>query len=245
MSSSCLVTKLSHYVDLTDQEKDLLAVLEKSEQPVVAGQEIYAGGDSMERLFVVKEGWLYSYANLHDGGRHIARIHHPGDIIGFPNLALTHHAINLRAVTKGCLCPFPKRGLDEVIQQSPKLTALFLTLSAREQVVLIDVIRAASHSRPRETLAYFLCDLIARLRITNSTMTDTIRMPLNQTEIGDIFGVTNVTVSRTLAAMESEQLIARSAGSVRLLQEDALKRMSDFYDRYAEMDTSWFPKSQA
>lgn len=241
-SDSCLIAKLSHYIELDERHEELLSNLEKSEQPVQAGEEVYTAGDPMKKLFVVKSGWLYGYTYLPDGGRHVVRIYHPGDMIGFPTLALRHHAMNLRVVTEGRLCPFEKADLDEIFETAPKITALLFTLAAREEVILIDTLRAASRMRPKARIAFLLMDLVSRLRITNDSMSNRFRLPLNQSEIGDTIGLTNVTVSRTLSAMEEEGLILRVENEIILLDEDELQEICDYQDRYSDMDTSWFPR---
>ena len=93
----------------------------------------------------------------------------------------------------------------------------------------------------RERLAYFFLDLTARLRITNKDMTDTIRMPMNQHEIGDALGLTHTYVSKTIREMENAGLISRKGATLTLAQETRLEDMVDFSDRYARLDTSWFP----
>lgn len=240
-SKSCLVAKLSHYADISRTHEQLLSRLEKTERQVKEREEIYAGGDPMKHLFCVKSGWFYGYTNLPDGGRHVVRIYHPGDIIGFSGLAFYHQSINLRSATEGCLCPFEKNDLDQIFETAPTIAALLFTLSSREQVIIIDTLRAASRMRPRARLAFLLLDIASRLRITNSAMTNRFRLPLTQTDIGDTIGLTNVSVSRTLVEMEQDGLIERINGDVVLLREEQLRDICDFHDRHADMDTSWFP----
>jgi len=240
-TDSCLVSKLRYYIEITDAERDLLARLEKSEQPVSIGEEIFAGGDDNDNLFVVKHGWLYTYTYLPDGGRLVVRVYHAGDIIGMPTLAFNSHTVNLRSVTDGCLCPFPKSDLDAVINKAPRITALLFTLAAREETILVDALRAASRMRPESRVAHFLLGLHARLQITNSQMGNRFRLPLNQTDIGDAVGLTNVTVSRTFSIMEEKDLIRRKDGEITLMDLEELKNQCDFQDRHEVLDTSWFP----
>lgn len=240
--ASCLVTKLSHYVELTDGDKEKLATLEKSERTFDAATEIYQGGDESTDLFVVKYGWAFSYTDLPDGRRQIVKIHHPGDIVGFPDVALKYMTTTLCAVEKVCLCPFPKSSLDTILRESPKLSALLLSIALRDQVVLIDLLRAMGRMSARERISYMLLDLIARLRLTNSKMTDTIRLPLSQSQIADYLGLTNVYVSKTIIQMEQDGFIRRGDNHLQILKESELIELTDFYDRYADMDTSWFPK---
>ena len=240
--SSCLVAKLSHYVTLSDADRQTLAELEKTERMFEAGQEVYQGGDANKDLYVVKNGWAFSYTDLPDGRRQIVKIHHPGDIIGFPDVALKHSTTTLRTIEPVCLCPFPKSSLDEILRKSPKLSALLLSIALRDHVVLIDVLRAMGRMSAHERISYMLLDLVSRLRITNPGMTDTIRLPMTQSQIADYLGLTNVYISKTFIRLEQEGFIWREQDSLRLLREDDMIELTDFHDRYADMDTSWFPQ---
>lgn len=242
-SDSCLISKLSHYMELDESNRQLLRALEHSERTFTANDTVYSGGDRTLNLFVVKSGWLYSSTTLSDGRRHVVRIYNAGDIIGLPALAFSHHVLDLEAATACCLCPFSKQDLDQIFERSPRLTALLFSITSREEVVLIDTLRAASRMAPIARLAYFLLDLVCRLRVTNNSMTNRFRMPLTQTVIGDTIGLTNVTVSRGLTAMEESGLIKRCGQDVVLLNEPELRKLCDFSDRYAELDISWFPGS--
>ncbi len=238
---SCLTQKLSHYAPLSPCSLDNIARLEREERAYQKGVEIHQAGERNANLYVVRHGWLYSYADMKDGRRQIVEIHHPGDIIGFPDIAFNERTTVLRAAEDVLLCPFPKKDLDEVFTSAPQLAALLFALAVRNQVVLTDFLRANGRMNARERIAYFLLDLMARLRIANKMMTTTFRLPLNQTEISDVLGLTNVYVSRSFTALQKDGLIRRENGTVEVLKEDELVRLCDFVDHHTRIDTSWFP----
>ncbi|MEL6750454.1 MAG: Crp/Fnr family transcriptional regulator [Pseudomonadota bacterium] len=243
--NSCLISKLSHYVDLDVQSRDSLARLEAEEEDYDRACEIYGADMEGQFLYVVKHGWLYSYIDLPDGRRQIVKIHHPGDIIGFQDIAYHQTTTAVRAAEACVLCPFPKKGLTTVFSDCPQLAALLFAVALRDHTVLVDTIRAIGRMSAMEKIAHMLLDLQARLRITNTSMTDTMRLPLNQSEIGDFVGLTNVYVSRTLMRMEEMGLISRDGINVTIKRENDLARMADFTDRYRKLDTSWFPDSES
>ena len=242
-ADSCLITNFSHYLELVETDRQLLIFLERSERKFFAGELIYARGDRTVDLFVVKSGWLFAFTILPDGRRHVVRVYTAGDIIGLPAFAYSQHALHLEASTAGILCLFSKKALNQVFETSPRLTALLFSLVAREEVILSETLRAAIRMRPIARLAYFLLDLICRLRVTNSTMTTRFALPLTQAVIGDTMGLTNVTVSRELTAMESEGLIERFMDDIVLRDEMRMRELCDYTDRYATLDVSWFPRS--
>lgn len=238
---SCLVSKLSHYVDLDDEDRERLAKFEESEEHFADQSEIYLEGDLTEHLHVVKSGWLYGYTDMPDGRRQIVGLHHPGDILGLADIAFPHATVNLRCCTDVSLCPFPKSKMDVIFTEAPRIAALLFTMAAREQVLLIDTLKAMGRMSARERVAYLLLDLLSKLRITNGDMSGMFHLPLTQSEIGDVLGLTNVYVSKTLGLLEVDGFISRQGNKVRILDEKALIRLCDFVDRYADMDTSWFP----
>lgn len=239
---SCLVAKLSYYTDLSEEDEGYLAMLEKDEQKFSASSVVYASEVRGQNLYVVKSGWLFSYIMLTDGRRQILKVYHPGDVIGFPDIAFDRTTSDLQAAGEVCLCPFPKKELDVIFSKSPRLTALLFSLSARDQVILLDLLRALGRMSAIERLAYFLLDTQAKLRVTCHDLTDTFRLPLTQTEIGDLLGLTNVYVSKSLGRLEEDGLIERKQNAVRILKEAELRRQVDFFDRYNTLDTSWFPQ---
>ena len=238
---SCLAENLSHYLRLTEDDRRHLARFEESERHIARQTDLRRSGDPNEMLFAVKKGWLYSYVDFADGRRQIVKVHTPGDLIGFPELAYDRVVNSLRSCNEATVCPFPKRHVDDVLRGSPRLSAVLLTVATRDQVILIDKLRATGRMSAKERIAYFLLDMLARLRVLKGADLARFNLPLSQTEIGDVVGLTNVYVSKTLSRLESDGLIRRVAGGdVEILNEAALCKLADFTDRYATLDTVWF-----
>ncbi len=241
MSTSCLVDKLGHYAPLSEDDVAYVDALEEDERNFPRHTEIISEGDANTHLYAVKKGWLYLYTDLPDGRRQIVRVLVPGDIVGFPDLAFDRATTNLRAAEDCSLCPFPKQKLDVILEKSPRLSALLLTLANRDLACMVDMMRVLGRMNAEERLSFFFLDIRARLRITNKEMTDTFRMPLNQHEIGDALGLTHTYVSKSVRRMEDRGMIERKGGFVRLLKAELMAERIGFEDRYTTLDTSWFP----
>ena len=238
---SCLAENLSHYLRLTDDDRRHLARFEESERQLPRQTDVRRMGDANDTLFAVKKGWLYSYTDFADGRRQIVKVHVPGDLIGFPELAYDNVVNSLRTCNEVTVCPFPKRHVDDVLRGSPRLAAVLLTVATRDQVILIDKLRATGRMSAKERLAYFLLDMQARLRVLRGPDHTRYNLPMSQTEIGDVVGLTNVYVSKTLSRLEESGLIRRHpGGEIELCDEEQLVRIADFTDRYATLDTTWF-----
>ena len=241
---SCLADKLSHYVELAPSERALLARFEEGERDYPRQTDIRRTGDTGERLYAVKRGWLYSYVDFADGRRQIVKVHTPGDIVGFADIAYDEATTSLRTCGVAHVCPFPKRYLKEVLRDSPRLSALLLSIALRDHVILVDTLKAMGRMSARERVSYFLLDMLARLRVIKGPHITGFDLPLSQTEIGDVIGLTNVYVSKTLGRLEEAGRISREGAWVEIVAERELVDMVDYRDRYARLDTSWFPQSE-
>ena len=239
---SCLVSQLSHYLTLDRTSLEGLAKLERDERSYKKRERVFSIGEENRFLYIVKSGWLYSYIDLADNRRSIVSVFQPGDLIGYSEVAFERYATNLSTSEQSVLCPFPKHELSDIFEQHPALAALFFAIASRDQIIMIDRMRAISSMSSREKLVYFLLDMSARMLMTHSIPEKGMMIPMSQQEIGDMLGLTNVTVSRELTALQVDGLIEKEGAHIRLMDISALIRMCEFKDRYNKIDTTWLPK---
>src|SRR4030088_2530695 len=110
-SSSSLVTKLSRFVPLSDEDVPVLNALCVNEERPEAGTDIVLQGDVARSAFVLTHGMAFRYRLLPDGKRQILTFMISGDVFGL-------HAFLLRAMDHsiGTLVPtrlatiFPRHG---------------------------------------------------------------------------------------------------------------------------------------
>ncbi|KQT64100.1 MULTISPECIES: Crp/Fnr family transcriptional regulator [unclassified Aureimonas] len=240
-TNSCLVSKLSHYVELTKAESDMLAGLEETTQHHRKRDCIVDRGAPMEDIFVVKSGWLYGHVSSPDGGELVADIFYPGDVVGVGQLAFEEATLTYTAATDVALCPLPKRSLGRIFKEHPRLVALFFAFAALERAAMIDRLRAATLLNARDCVALFLLQVHARLRITRPRIGESFELPLTQEMIGGAVGLSTVSVNRAIRSLELENRIRRNGRILEFLNSAELSKEVDFVDRFYKVDTSWFP----
>jgi len=244
LSDSCLITKLSNYINLSEHDINLVLGLEEHEESFKPRSTVRNASEPVEKLYVVKDGWLFSYTTLPDGGRQVLQLHFPGDIVGIPDIAFDYTTVSLETIEHTVLCPFPKRALDQVFLHSPRLTALLFSFGMVDYNVLLDRIRAISRMNSYERIAHFILEIRSRLKITRPQMANSFELPLTQELIGDAVGLTNVHVSKSLTKLQDMGLLRRIGRTVELLDEAAIRNLVDFRDRYFKIDTAWFPAAR-
>ncbi|CAN5287464.1 Crp/Fnr family transcriptional regulator [soil metagenome] len=243
MSESCFAARLKKYMALTPGEIRALEQLEENPRHVRKGQVIQREKDIVTELFVVSSGRMMNYVILPDGQRQILRIHFPGDFIGAASTAYSKAPESLAALTDGVLCPFDKHALRRLIQDHPRVAALMFVISQTERVALTDRLTSMGRASAKSRLASFLLDIIDRLRVADDDIKDSFELRLTQEEIGDAVGLTSVHVNRMIRQLENEGLIARSNGSITLLDEARLQEIGHYTNRYEDLDVDWLPTS--
>ena len=204
---TCLGSKLIRLAPISNRQEMLLARLEDDASTVKAGEILLKPGDPVEDLIVLRKGWVSSRKQLSDGRVSISQIHHPGDIVGFENLAFTHVKSECIAESDLEVCRFPRENLKEVFRESPRIAALVMALGAVEQAIITDRVMISRRKDGEARLALFLLQTLARLRLMNDKVYDQFICPLTQQQIGDATGLTGVHVSRTLGQLEEVPVI--------------------------------------
>lgn len=240
--ASCLVEKLRYYVDLSDTEISVLKQFEESPRTFARRRIVRRQGEEASELFVVRSGWVYSFAILPDGGRQVLDIHFPGDIVGLTSIAFEKAASGIASVNQVEICPFPKQHLDKVFRECPRVTALLFAMGMLENVVLVDRLKSIGRMEARDRVAHFLLQIQARLRLTNRRIKNSFTLPLSQELIGDALGLSSIHVNRTFRRLEEEGFVEREKQTITLLREEKLSEMVDFNNRYYKIETDWFPQ---
>lgn len=238
-----MASRLSHYMDLTEQETSVLEELEKSPTEINKGDILFSEGDETSELFIVQKGWLASSTMLMVGERQTLQLHFPGSMVGSASIAFNRAMATVEAVSEVRLCRFPRTSLGDLFGDQPRLSALFYSVAMLEQVDLCDRLKALGRTQGKARLANLLLSIFAQLRVIQGDDLNELKMPLRQTDMADAIGLTPVYVNRVLSELADDRLIERVGKTIRILDEDRLEQIGEFENRFKEIDTSWFPEA--
>lgn len=243
MGGSCLAERLSHYVRLSDTERESLDRLEENQRSYRRGAVVICENEAPRELFVVRSGWLHSSAVLGNGSRQIMRFHFQGDILGLPLLAFADSPETVTAVTDVTLCPFGRERLAALFVEHPRLGALILGLAVADRVSLADRLASIGRTSARARVGSLICEIFARMRHLGAADGDGIQLPLTQEDIGDATGLTAVHVNRMMRGLAEDGIIERTGSQIRLIDEARLVAEANFIDR-TEIETGWLPAAR-
>ena len=238
---SCIVEKFSHFISLSPEECATLKHLEKEECSYRKREVIFSQDRVVDNLYVVKEGLAISYCEHSDGGRIVLNFHFPGDLVNAMTLGLGETPYSLMAITDSVLCPFPKNGFSELFSQSARLTSLVYAFGMLDNTVLIDRLRAIGRMSAENRLALLILQIQARLNLLSDHETLEFEAPISQEILADAVGLTPVYVNRILSNFKEQGLLSFRSRRVVIHDKAALLEMSEFKDRYYNLDISWIP----
>ncbi len=241
MSGSCFADVLSEHIALTENECQTLARLEERSRTLKRGSVLRRSNDATDELYMLRRGIMMTYVLLDDGSRQILRFHFPGDMLGLSTLLYEEAPETICALSECVVCPFEKASLSQLIVEHPRLASMILVYGQIERVALTDRLAALGRTSAKARVGSLLLELRNRLRATDKRISDSFTLGLTQEEIGDATGLTSVHVNRMLRQLEEEGLIAREGGRVTIVDEAGLTRVTNYVDRYCDLDLSWLP----
>jgi CRP/FNR family transcriptional regulator len=216
---ACDVRDLVFCSALSDAERPRLAaiVLEVRARPQ---QTIFYEGDPADHVFNVTSGAVKLYKLLPDGRRQVTGFLFRGDFLG---LALnTSYAYSAEAIVETRLCRFPRRDLEGLLDEYPKLERRLLAMAGNELSAAQDQMLLLGRKTAKERVASFLLKLVERAG-QRGEPPGPISLPMTRSEIADFLGLTTETVSRTFTELRKAKVIALAdPTTVNLLEQDAL-----------------------
>ena len=208
--SACDVRQLSVCNVLDAPELQRLADI-VSTVTLVAHRTVLHEGDPAESLYNVTGGCVKLYKLLADGRRQITGFLFPGDFLG---LALEdHYAYSAEAVSDVTLCRFPRRRLERLLEDLPKLEKRLLGNASNELAAAQDQMILLGRKTAREKIASFLVNLAARAE-RRGQPSDPLPLPMSRTDIADSLGLTTETVSRTFTQLKTQRVITLLPGGL-------------------------------
>ncbi|MBI3453200.1 MAG: cyclic nucleotide-binding domain-containing protein [Rhodospirillales bacterium] len=190
-----------------------------------SGGTVFHEGDPAEHLSNVIEGSVKLYKLLPDGRRQVTGFLFPGDFLG---VALNEtYAYSAEAMSKLRICRFPRRRLEGLLNELPKLEHRLLEVAGNEIVAAQDQMLLLGRKTARERVASFLL-ILRRHAEQRRQQLNPVDLPMSRADIGDYLGLTTETVSRTFTQLRKDGIIGLPAqGKVDIRRRDALENIAE------------------
>ena len=230
-----IIRHLETEFQLTDDERVALQGMPMHIADIRADQDIVREGDRPTRCFAIIEGFVCTFKMTGAGKRQIMAFHIPGDIPDLQSLHLEVLDMSISTLTP-CKVGFVEHEVMRALcVRYPRLAAAFwrdtLITGAVYREWVMNVGRREAYPR----IAHVLCELVTRMRAVGLADDQSCEVPMTQSELADVTGMTTVHVNRTLQVLRANNLIKLKGSKLTVLDWEKLKQVGDFDPTYLHL----------
>lgn len=227
-----LVRKISHFMPLTDTDRDQLLALGRREEEFPHRADLVRDGERPPSLFVISSGLACRYKVLEDGRRQIISFLVPGDLCDLHvfMLGAMDHSIATLGPTR--VTPLRVSQVLDLVFTHPRLNAGLWWCLLQEKAILRQRIIGLGRRDAADRLAFLLCELLWRMTAVEAVPGRQYALPLSQIDLADSLGLSAVRVNRLMQDLRDAGLIAYRPGTIRVTDPEALRRQAGFDESY-------------
>ncbi len=185
---------------------------------------------------VLLSGYAYRHKIVRGGARQIVAVHIKGDILDLQNsfLGVADHSV--QALTDSEVAFIPREAVKKLAVERPRIGMAMWRDTLVDGSIFREWIANIGRRNVRERIAHLLCEFSLRLKIAGLGEETGHELPMTTQQLADSVGVTPVHVSRTLKALEAENLIDRQNGhGIRVGDWEKLAAAGDFDSNYLHL----------
>ncbi len=190
---------------------------------IAAGTNFQHEGDKVQTVYLVESGWVATYTDLSQGQRQILYLHQAGDIAGFADLGSKATTCSLRSLRDCVLFPIPMDKFKSPDFLSSETIAAVFKKNAQMQSILMRTLAAVGRMEARHRIVWLI--LMLHDRVLGDAEGKVFEIPLNQSEIGDFVGLTNVSVSKIFSRLSEEGYIERKGSKILVCRLSDMQNM--------------------
>ena len=199
------------------------------------GEVLIHAGDPAERVYTILDGMLMVSRLGLDGRRQVLSFMFPGHFVGLT--ASRVYNFTIEAVVPSVVAGQPRKLLDRRLASDRAAERAFIAMTYRAMDNLIDLVFSLCQRTARERLAVFVLYLrhryllAAGLALADDQAMRLVPLPMSRVDIADFTGLKKETVSRSLAQLEREGLLARRGDrDVEILDLAGLRQVAGVLD---------------
>ncbi|HYE52883.1 MAG TPA: cyclic nucleotide-binding domain-containing protein [Azospirillaceae bacterium] len=206
---ACTIRPLTVCAALEAEELRRLADILQT-QRFEAGQTLFSEGDPADILYNVTSGTVKLYKLMPDGRRQITGFLLPGDFVGLS--VDDTYAYTAEAVTQSMLCRFPRRKMEALLEEFPKMQRRLFSMASNELAAAQDQMLLLGRKTAKEKICSFL-HLLSQRAARRGHKENPVHVPMSRADIADYLGLTTETVSRTFTQLKTARVISLLEGN--------------------------------
>lgn len=214
---------------LDQDQRAYMRTVKQGERLYERGDTIICEGEEGKHLYTVLEGVLIRYLSLEDGRRQIVNFMFPGDLVGLQGAFDEPSSHSVEALIPARLCVFRRTDFVDLIQENPRLGYDVTWLAAKEETALEGHIVSLGQRSAKERVVFLAVWLLDRAIATGLVQDGNIlRIPITQSQIADMLGLSLVHTNRTIRALDREQMVEWNTREISVPDMEKAVDFADF-----------------
>lgn len=225
--------KLGLGVELSPEDRAALVGLCTPPRHVDPQTDLADEGSPRGGLILVLSGWACRYRVLANGNRQITGLLLPGDFSQPFGITPQRWSCSLMAITAVTVCELSPRALRSLALSHPAIEdALWLDLYL-ERDFASELIVSLGRRSASERLACMLCEIYSRLRAVGLVEGYAFDLPIIQSDLADLLGLSAVHVNRSLMDLRRRRLVTWRGRRFEILRPHELLDLAQFEPTYS------------
>jgi CRP-like cAMP-binding protein len=230
--TNSLYLQLSQRDVITEDEKLVLLGMFDHMKSFGTNQEMAAQGDRPSTSMLLVEGFAARFKTLSDGERQITAIHVPGDFLDLHGFLLKTLAHGVVAVSPSQVALVAHSSLRKISEDMPHLSRMLWLDTLIDGSVHREWLVGMGRRSSEGHLAHLVCELFVRLQVAEKTAGMSFHLPMTQTTLADVLGMSVVHANRTVQSLRRRNVITWDNGRLHIDDWERLQEIAEFDPTY-------------
>ncbi|RYF77580.1 MAG: Crp/Fnr family transcriptional regulator [Comamonadaceae bacterium] len=218
--------------ELSEEQRHVLEGAISHTQSHPAGHLVVRQATPIHISTLLVQGFMTRHVYAPDGRRHLVAVHIPGDFVdlhAYPLKTLDH---DVGALTEVQVAVIPHAALERIQDADAQLARRLWFSTLLDAAMHRHWIFRLASLNATQRVAHFLCETHARLLAIGAAEGNSFVLPMTQTDLGEVCGLTNVHVNRVLRELREQGLCQVRSSRVQLTDLQGLSAKALFDPAY-------------
>ncbi|QQA41452.1 Crp/Fnr family transcriptional regulator [Pelagovum pacificum] len=193
---------------------------------------ISVAGEPLDHSLLLLDGIAVRYVGSGPSHRQMVALQVAYDFIDLHALPLQRLDHDVATLTSATLAVFPHDALQRLVTEDKELALRLWRMTLIDAAIHRQWTYRVGGLRALAGMAHFFCELDYRLVSSGRGGEDGYRLPLTQLDLGDIVGISEVHVNRTLRQLREAGLCTFQNGFLQIHDRPGLSRTGHFDASY-------------
>ncbi|MGN6551093.1 MAG: Crp/Fnr family transcriptional regulator [Pararhizobium sp.] len=229
---SSFIAKLEWRQDIPAPTRESLLGLLSREKNFDVGQDFKQNDHRQNFCSLIAEGFAARYKLMSNGRRQITALHLPGDFVDLHTFLVKGSDHDVMALSPCRVLMTEHEQLQQLTMHAPEATRLLWMDTLVDAAIQREWLVAMGRRSALGHLSHLICELFLRLKVVGETASSSFRLPLTQSDVADVLGLSMVHVNRMLKKLRSDEVMVWNNQMVSILDWGRLVDIAEFDPSY-------------